>query len=117
MAVTGVWNQLAIFGFPIVALGLLTLEGNKNGLLQTVGLIGLCVFVAVVAGFAVGLHSDRMARRIGDFAARIVSRLLKVVRRGPVDWTGESFVRFRHRPSVSFAAAGTCSPWQRSPAS
>jgi putative heme transporter len=97
VAVTGVWNQLAVFGFPIVALGLLTLEGNKNSLLRTVGLIGLIVFVAVVAGFAVGLSSDRMARKIGDLAARIVSRLLRIIRKGPVGWTGEALVRFRHK--------------------
>jgi uncharacterized protein (TIRG00374 family) len=97
VAVTGVWNQLAIFGFPIVALGLLTLEGNKSALLRTVGLIGLVIFVLVVAGLATGLSSDRMAQRIGDFAARVVTRLLKIIRKGPVSWSGQSFVRFRHQ--------------------
>jgi uncharacterized protein (TIRG00374 family) len=97
VAVTGVWNQLAIFGFPIVALGLLTLEGNKNTLLRTVGLIGLAVFVLVVAGLAVGLSSDRKAQGIGDFAARVATRLLRIIRKGPVSWSGQSFVRFRHQ--------------------
>jgi putative heme transporter len=97
VAVTGVWNQLAVFGFPIVALGGLTLEGNKSSILRTVGLIGLVVFAAVVAGFAVGLSSDRMARKIGDLAARIVSRLLRLIRKGPVGWTGEALVRFRRQ--------------------
>ena len=35
-------------------------------------MIGLVVFAAIVAGFAVGLSSERLARRIGDLAARIV---------------------------------------------
>lgn len=97
VAVTGVWNQLAIFGFPVVALGLLTLEGSKNALLQTVGLIGLGILLAAAAGIAAGLSGDGAARRIGDVAARIASRLLRIVRRGPVGWTGESLVRFRRQ--------------------
>jgi uncharacterized protein (TIRG00374 family) len=97
VAVTGVWNQLAVFGFPIVALGLLTLEGSKNPLLTTVGVIGLAAFALVVGAFAAGLSSDRMAQKIGDFAARVVSWLLKVIRKGPVGWGGDSLVRFRRQ--------------------
>jgi uncharacterized protein (TIRG00374 family) len=97
VAVTGVWNQLAVFGFPIVALGLLTLEGSKNPLLTTVGVIGLAAFAVVVGAFAAGLSSDRMARKSGDLAARVVSRVLRVIRKGPVGWGGESLVRFRRQ--------------------
>ena len=95
VAVTGVWNQLAMLGFPIVALALLTLAGGGDTRLQTVSLIGLAVFVVVVAGFAAGLGSARLARRVGDLAARIASWGKHLIRRGPVSWTGESFVRFR----------------------
>ena len=95
VAVTGVWNQLAMLGFPIVALALLTLTGEGDRTLQTVSLIGLAVFVVVVAGFAAGLSSASLARRVGDIAARVVSWGKRLIRRGPVTWTGESFVRFR----------------------
>jgi putative heme transporter len=95
VAVTGVWNQLAMLGFPIVALALLTLSGEGDRTLETVSLIGLVVFVVVVAGFAAGLSSATLARRVGDIAARVVSRGKRLIRRGPVNWTGESFVRFR----------------------
>src|SRR5215472_13040418 len=69
VAVTGIWNQFAMLGFPIVALAVLTLQHEKNSLLQTVALIGLVVFVIAVAGFAAGLWTATLARRVGDLAA------------------------------------------------
>ncbi len=97
VAVTGVWNQLFALGAPIVALALLTVSGGENPLLQTAALIGLGVFVAVLAGFAVGLRSDARAHRIGDLAARLSSRGLRLIRRGPVTWDGSSFAGFRRQ--------------------
>jgi putative heme transporter len=97
VAVTGVWNQFAILGFPVVALALLTVQGGKNPLLQTVALIGLAVFVAAVAGFAVALRSDREAKWVGDRAAEISSWGLKLIRRKPVTWNGHALIRFRRQ--------------------
>ena len=93
--VTGVWNQLVIFGFPIVAVAALTADGGRSTTLQWVALIGLIVFAVVVAGFAIGLQSARLARKVGDKAAAAVTWLKHLVHRGPVKWTGETFVRFR----------------------
>jgi uncharacterized membrane protein YbhN (UPF0104 family) len=95
-ALTGIWNQLALLGFPVVALALLSLQKEQNALLQTVALIGLVVFVAAAAGFAAGLSTPRLAYSVGELAARLVNRALRLVRRGPVGWTGDSFVRFRN---------------------
>lgn len=95
VAVTGVWNQLVILGFPLLALALLTLTGEQHPLLQTVALIGVGAFAALVGVFATGLSSGTLARRVGDLAARIASLLLGLVRRGPIGWGGESFARFR----------------------
>jgi uncharacterized protein (TIRG00374 family) len=93
---TGVWNQLALFGFPAVALALLTLEGGANPLLQTVALIGLACFCIFAGGFALGLASKRVARKAGDLVARLVTFLRRLVRRGPARFGGSSFVRFRN---------------------
>jgi uncharacterized protein (TIRG00374 family) len=97
VAVTGVWNQLAMLAFPTVALALLTFEGEGEAALETAAYIGLAVLVIVVAGFAAGLSTASLARRIGDLAARIASWGLRCVRRKPVTWTGETFVRFRNQ--------------------
>jgi putative heme transporter len=97
VAVTGVWNQLAMLAFPTVALALLALSGDAHTALDSIAAVGLAIFVVVVAGFAAGLSTPRLARRLGDLAARIVSRGLQLIRREPVRWDGESFVRFRSR--------------------
>jgi putative heme transporter len=96
VTLTGVWNQLVIFGFPAIALGLLTMEGGDNPLLETMALVGSAVLGGVVVGLAVGFWSAHLARKIGDLAARLVSRLKGLFRRRPVGWDGEAFVRFRH---------------------
>jgi uncharacterized membrane protein YbhN (UPF0104 family) len=96
IAVTGIWNQFAMLGFPILALALLTAANEKHALLQTVAFIGLAVFVLTAGGFAAGLASPRIANWVGDLAARIVNRFLRIVRRGPVTWNGQSFVSFRN---------------------
>jgi uncharacterized membrane protein YbhN (UPF0104 family) len=95
VTVIGVWNQLAIFGFPVVALALLAIAGERNPLLETVALIGLAVFVAGVGVFAAGLSSRSLAYGVGEFAALIVSRLKTLIRQDPVTWGGGSLVRFR----------------------
>jgi uncharacterized protein (TIRG00374 family) len=95
VAVTTVWNQFVIYGSPAVALALLTAAGGKQPLLQTAAFIGLAVFITIVAGFVLALSSSDQARRVGSVAARVVSRLLRLAQRGPVKWSGDSFVRFR----------------------
>jgi uncharacterized protein (TIRG00374 family) len=74
----------------------LTHQHEKNSLLQTVALIGLVIFVIAVAGFAAGLWTANLARKVGDLAARICSFGLKLVRRKPVTWDGKSFVKWRN---------------------
>jgi uncharacterized protein (TIRG00374 family) len=95
VTLTGVWNQLAILGFPTLAFVLLTIHGDSGAALQTVATLGLAAFAVLAGAFAAALASPRMAVKVGDLAARIVNRVLKMVRRGPVSWDGSSLVRFR----------------------
>jgi putative heme transporter len=100
VAVTGVWNQLAMLAFPTIALVLLTLTGDSHTALDTVAYLGLVIFVVVIAAFAAALSSPALARRVGDLAARMVSWSKRLIRRKPVTWNGESFVRFRERTNA-----------------
>jgi uncharacterized membrane protein YbhN (UPF0104 family) len=95
VALTGIWNQFALLGFPSVALALLTVVGEKHRLLQTVAIVGLAIFVAAAAAWIAGLSSRRLARWAGNLSARMATRGLRVIRRGPVSWTGETFAAFR----------------------
>jgi uncharacterized protein (TIRG00374 family) len=97
VAVTGVWNQFVLLGFPVIALALLTLTGEQNALLQTVAVIALIIFVIAAGAFTAGLSFRGIARWLGDLAARVVSWGLRLIRRGPVKWTGESLVAFRNQ--------------------
>jgi uncharacterized protein (TIRG00374 family) len=94
-ALIGSWNQFALLGFPIIALALLTLQKEQNALLQTVAVIGLAVFTVAAGGFAAALSTPQLAQRVGDNAMRLANRSLAILRRKPVGWTGDSFVRFR----------------------
>ena len=100
VAVTGVWNQLAMLAFPTIALVLLTLTGDSHTALDTVAYLGLGIFLIVIAAFTAALSTPVLARRVGDLAARIVSWGKGLIRRKPVGWDGESFVRFRDRTNT-----------------
>jgi uncharacterized protein (TIRG00374 family) len=100
VTLTGVWNQLANLAFPAIALVLLMLEGGRHPLLTTVALIGFAALVVVVTGLTLALASDGLARGVGDTAARVTNRALRVIRRGPVAWDGSALVRFRHDASA-----------------
>ena len=96
-ALTGIWNQLALLGFPAVALALLTLKQEQNALLQSVALIGLVVSVVAIAAFTGALATPKLAHFIGQETIRLVNWVIGIFGRGPVGWTADSFVRFRNR--------------------
>jgi uncharacterized protein (TIRG00374 family) len=95
VAVSSVFNLLFTFSAPAIALTLLTIEGGTNPLLRTAAVAGLIVFTIVLFSFALGLWNERQAEMLGDAAARAVSWLLRRIGRGPVGWTGATFVEFR----------------------
>jgi uncharacterized membrane protein YbhN (UPF0104 family) len=93
--VTGVWNQLVILGVPIIAVAGVVAQGGRNRALELVAVISLAVFAVIMVGFSIGLTSARLARRLGDKAARAANWLKDLFHKAPVTWTGEVFVRFR----------------------
>jgi uncharacterized protein (TIRG00374 family) len=97
VAVTGIANQLALLGFPVVALALLTLERESNPLLQTVAAVGLAIFLVAVAAFTAVLSTAKLAWSVGTAVVRIANWSLGLIKRGPVGWTPDAFVRFRNQ--------------------
>src|SRR3989304_5262751 len=89
VALTGIWNQFASLTFPIVALALLTAVDEDHPALRTAALVGVVALVVVIGAFALALSSGHRANRIGDLAARLVSRAARVLRRGPGTRSGE----------------------------
>jgi uncharacterized membrane protein YbhN (UPF0104 family) len=95
VTVTGIWNQFANLAFPIVAVFLLAVNGRRHPLLTTAAFVGVGVLAVAIAGLALVFASSGLARDLGDLAARGATWTRAKLRRGPVAWTGESFVRFR----------------------
>jgi putative heme transporter len=95
VVVMSVWNQSVILGFPILAVAGLAAQGARNRTLEIAALVGLAVFAVVVAAFAIALSSERLAHRVGDRAARLISAAGRLLHKAPVKWSGASFVHFR----------------------
>jgi len=95
LTLTGLWSQFMNLTYPILAVFLLTVSGEQSAALATAAFIGVAVLGIVVAGFVLVLVSRRLAHDIGEVAARFANWGLGKIRRGPVEWGGESFERFR----------------------
>jgi uncharacterized membrane protein YbhN (UPF0104 family) len=95
VTLTSLWNQFLNLLYPIVAVFLLTITHEQTAALATVAFVGVAVLGIVVAGFVIVLLSNRLARDMGDVAARFTNWALSKIRRGPVGWGGGSFERFR----------------------
>jgi putative heme transporter len=95
--VSGVWNAFAKLAIPVLALALVALQGNASAARITAAGIGIGGLVAAIVVFALMLRSEHMAERVGVVAGRIVSRLLALVRRPPVQGWEIATVKFRNR--------------------
>jgi uncharacterized protein (TIRG00374 family) len=95
VVVTGFWNQVSTFLFPVVAIVLLAAEGGGSATLRSLAVVGAGISLVLIAAGAAVLWREQMAARTGDVAARVASRVLRLVGRAPVEWGGGSLVRYR----------------------
>lgn len=93
--VSGVWNNFVKLGLPIVALGLLAIEGSAGPALMTAAVIGLVVLAAAVGVFALLLRSERAAQRIGALVGSVASSAKRLVHRPPVTGWADRAASFR----------------------
>ena len=93
--VSGVWNNFAKLGMPVLALALLALEGEITTTRLIAAVAGIGVLLATIAVWALFLYKESLARRIGGWIGRMVSRLRRLFRKPPVQDWGEEGVRFR----------------------
>ncbi len=112
LLLSGIWNNFAKIGMPVLALALLTLQGDATAALVTAAVAGVVALVLALIGFGLLLHSDRLARAVGTGAERALAPvLLRLRRRPPMGW-GEGAIRFRadtidllRRRAVALSAA------------
>jgi uncharacterized membrane protein YbhN (UPF0104 family) len=93
--VSGIWNNFAKLGMPVLALALLALEGEITAARVAAAAAGIGVLIAFISLGALFLYKESLARRIGAFTGRVVSRIRSLFRKPPVaDW-GDAGTRFR----------------------
>ena len=95
--VTGLWNTFVKLGLPVVALAILSFQGQGNAALQSAALTGLGVLLAAISVLALGLASESFARRAGDRIGALATAVARRFRRGPFTNWGTRFVEFREQ--------------------
>jgi putative heme transporter len=95
--VSGIWNNFAKLGMPVVALAILAVSGDSGGGGLVAALAGLLGLVGAVTIFALILHSEAFARQLGLFSQRIATRIRKVFRKGPATGWDLAVTKFRRR--------------------
>ena len=95
--VTGIWNNFAKLGMPVVALAILAVSGDSGGGGLVAALAGLLGLVGAVTIFALILHSEAFARQLGLFSQRIATRIRKVFRKSPATGYDLAVTKFRRR--------------------
>ncbi|CAN5162376.1 lysylphosphatidylglycerol synthase domain-containing protein [soil metagenome] len=95
LLVSGIWNNFAKLGLPVLALALLALEGGVSAARVLAGLGGIGALLMAIALFALALRSDAMAARIGNRAAAVTSWFVGLAGRPPVSGWDLALVRFR----------------------
>jgi len=95
--VSGIWNNFAKLGMPVVALAILALQGESGGGRMVAAAAGLVGLVAAVTIFAMILHSEPFARQLGLVTQGIATRIRRVFRKGPATGWDLAVVKFRGR--------------------
>jgi uncharacterized protein (TIRG00374 family) len=101
--VTGIWNIFMKLALPVISLGLLAATGQLTSALVLAAVIGVAMLLVALVLFGLMLWKKSFARRIGDRLGRMVSVLVKLLRRPPVSDWGEAAVRFR-RETIDLVA-------------
>ena len=104
LLVSGLWNNFAKLGLPVLALALLALSAPPSAGRIAAGLAGLAVLVVAVVLLGLLLRSQEGAERIGTTAGRIASALRRPFGRGPVTGWDRATTKFRARTALLLKA-------------
>jgi putative heme transporter len=95
VALTGIWSQVMILLYPLVGAILVFATGQLSTSTALIAAVS-AVAGALIVGLAVAaLRSERAARWLGDFSARVGAWGAGLFHRAPPGWSGEALVRIR----------------------
>src|SRR5262249_24999482 len=95
VSLTTLANWFVTYGFPVIAIGALSFQGGHEKTLGPVALAGLVIVVVLIGAIVAVLWSSSRANSIGEWSARVATRLCKLARKDVVQWGGPDLVRFR----------------------
>jgi uncharacterized membrane protein YbhN (UPF0104 family) len=97
LLISGLWNNFAKLGLPVLALVLLAFSGTPTAGRLVAGLLGVCALTASVVLLGLLLRSEAAAAGIGNGAARAASAVRRLAGRGPVTGWDRATTKFRRR--------------------
>ncbi len=104
LLVSGLWNNFAKLGLPVLALALLAFSAPPSAGRITAGLAGMAALVVAVVLLGALLRSQEGAERIGTTAGRIASALRRPFGKGPVTGWDRATTKFRARTALLLRA-------------
>jgi uncharacterized protein (TIRG00374 family) len=104
LLISGLWNNFAKLGLPVIALVLLVFTEPPTTGRVVAGLLGLAGLVLACVLLWLALRSRESAGRVGLWLARVVSALLRPLHRGPVEGWDKALRKFRDRTVILLRA-------------
>lgn len=114
VALTGIWNQLSTFLFPVIGAVAVASEGGGGTGFQVTAAVGAALFIGGAIVLAGAFASGTLANRIGNAAGRLASVVQRVRRREARTLDAADVERFRGEsvrmlraawPRLTFATA------------
>ena len=97
LLVSGIWNNFAKLALPVLALAVLAFQGDVTAARVVAATIGVAALCAAIGAFALLLHSEHRAAQVGVVSGRVVSFLLRLLHRPPVQGWEIATTRFRDK--------------------
>jgi putative heme transporter len=97
VVVTGLWNNFAKLGLPVLSLVFLALQGRASRPRVFAGVGGLLALAVCIGVFAMMLRREEFARRTGEIAGNVASAVLRMARRPGVAGWDVATTKFRGR--------------------
>jgi putative heme transporter len=94
---SGIWNNFAKLGLPVVALAILAVQGEGGGGSLVAAMAGVAGLIAAVVIFTLILRSEAFARSLGLFVERIANRVRGWLHKPPAEGYDRAVLKFRAR--------------------
>ena len=104
LLVSGLWNNFAKLGLPVVALVLLAFQSRPSTGRVLAGLAGVAGLVVAVLALGMLLRSRESAVRLGTMAGRVASAVIRPFGRPPVQGWERATSKFRDRTALLLRA-------------